>query len=223
MLEIDTRTDDLESALAQYAPFNTALTQLDQHKYRVISIDEHVKLRLKARRSAAINSRGNYTQSAFVQTHDASPLIVRDSPLVGDKTWVEQAVTAHQNARHFVTPHRDVYADYAAIAEEDLRKHPSQRRVIALPQHDQISVSPSHNRDIFFSLFGENALDYLAFSGTSDITIYPVSSQDMNRYSGTVITQTWFGALQDGSSVNGNRLTLFTDARVRGIRRRKAQ
>ena len=101
-------------------------------------------------------------------------------------------------------------------SQKDKNKDPMDRSVIILPSRNNFRISCKENKEISEAILKDQAEPYFELNN-GPITVYPVSSETVDKQNGTILTQLWFGNLVSGSAFDGYRFLVIGN-RVRGVR-----
>lgn len=201
------------------APFDAALSLIQQKNGRLITSQELAKARMQFPREHSLNTNGSYTRAGYAYKKGELPIRAALSPLIENSDLAKLAVEANRSGRYFLIEDTKLYDGLREKAEQDKKRKitPVKRRAFILPSREKFYVSPDENSDVFEAIFGKNGDKYLKFLGLERITVHPVPASEVDKFSGSTLTQEWLRVLGTRSHVVGHDTCLDSYDRVRGV------
>jgi len=197
--------------------FYTGLNQLKASGAVPISPRDEAYARLRTRGKEDIGrSYGTRTSAGFEHVRGESPILRLDSRLLVPEL-AKLAVSANANGVYFCTDSTREYEESFAQAQEDANKPPAERNVIILPSRKYFVISDRENREIYETIFKDQAESYFELNGPINVYPVPTNSKIVDNKSGTTLTQMWFRCLVDASGLGGDGWYLHCDGGLRGV------
>jgi len=207
-LTIDIKPSQIESGIVE-APFDEGLSMLVKNGLELISLPQNAQLRIQQGKGAYVSQNGNWVREGLIYTPKGKPKLVRNSPIL---LSAKEATQAHREGKEFYQPNTN-------ILESSLV--------------DSIDF-PEENTEIPTNRFNSNTLMVYAFggekeaqaygeflkeAGITNIPIWAVDKNYVNKQTQPFARQLWFGGLDDdGSGLIGGSRLVDDDGRVRGVR-----
>src|SRR3989344_585745 len=220
--EIDIRKNGLESAFVEDVNLGRELDILRNSGLNPTSLAQNAQLRIQEGILAKVSTKGNYVNGGVLYLRVAPGIVVKDSPFLTDESMLHDAIVTSirlaRNGGFFATPDNRLYESYMQMAQEDASKDPKDRRAIFLPSDKSFEISQKIHPELFRFLLEDVGEQYLNLVRESSLSFLPIWQESLQRYSGTVPKQLWFGNIRDNSSIMGNR-ELSDKSRTRGVKR----
>ena len=200
--EIDVVSGGIESGI-EISRFDKSLASMVRKGHRPIKLFQNAQLRIVQGPKATISRNGNYVSEGGIHCGGEIGIIVAKTPYLLDPKIREMAIEEHKRRRFFSTDDKELYNQFKVIAEEDVSKHPRERRAVFMPSNRSFEISPNVNREIFEFLLKEFGQQYLDFIEQDSLIYIPISQEKLEEYSDTwtVPTQLLFSGL-DGDRCN---------------------
>lgn len=207
MLQPDYENDKVETAFVA-RPFVTALKELTNDNYQIISLQENVRLIIEVGARHEVSRNGNYVREGIIYTPNSTPKLVSVSPILGS---AKEAIQAHLEDKEFYPTNEQIER---ALADS-----------IDFPQKNiEIPTNRLGDEKFTAQLFGgkEQARAYGEFLKTYGINlwhIYVVDKEYVDKQERPFARQLFFHLLDViGSGLFGGYGDLLYDDRVRGVR-----
>ena len=207
---------DLGIILEACNEFDKGLNLLKSNEARLISPRDEAYARLQTKGKENLGKEyGTWTTAGFEYIKGELPILRLNSRLL-NPNLAKQAVEANRNGNYFSTDSTKEYELSLKQAQKDKNKDPMDRSVIILPSRNNFRISCKENKEISEAILKDQAEPYFELNN-GPITVYPVSSETVDKQNGTILTQLWFGNLVSGSAFDGYRFLVISN-RVRGVR-----
>jgi len=195
----------MKSAYTQ-APFDKGKEALENAGYRIISLEENVRLRMQEGEDSLISNNGNWTREGVIYVPKKGIFLSKKSPIM-DNT--KEATDYDRNERNFYLTNSQV--EKALENSVELKK-------------EEIPTNRFKDNKITVYAFGNSAEKYGKFLrdagiGRTVIKEMPVWLKDMKDNKPFAI-QLWFGNLINKSALYGVGVDMAGDYNlVRGVRK----
>ncbi|MEK6861859.1 MAG: hypothetical protein AABY07_07885 [Nanoarchaeota archaeon] len=194
--------------------FYIALQELKSGRARLITPREEAYARLNTKGSIG-GSDGTWTTAGFEYAKEQSPILNLNSRLT-DPSLAKLATEANREGNYFSTESIREYEQSLKQAEKDKNKEPAKRNTIVLPSRNEFRITDKENWEVLETVLKDQAKPYFEFNGP--IVVYPVPPETIDTQEGTLLTQLWFGSLDDRSYFSGVSRNLDYGNWVRGVR-----
>lgn len=203
MVKPDYKNNELETTVVA-RPFDTALAELTNDNYQLISLAQNAQLRLEAGARHEISQYGNYVEQGAVHHEGEKGIVLAKSYLLVDEKLICLAVEANRKGKYFSTESKDLYDLLRKQVDDDSSKPPCERRAMFIPSnYGRFFLSPTQNPELFEMLLGERRKEYLRFVSREALPFHPTHPQMFSHYLGTILTQMHFsngGIIGESSS-----------------------
>jgi len=184
-------------------------------KGRIISPRDEAYARIATQGKENIGLRyGTRTSAGIEYTKGELPIFNLSSKLLNPEL-AKQAVRANRNGRYFSTETRTEY-------DESLKQAQENKGALVLPSRQNFQITPTKNSKVLEFALKDQAGAYWDLHkkvcGDVPITFHLVDENTVDSQPGVLLTELWFGGLDDGSYLNGYYgYCLYIDGRARGV------
>jgi len=186
------------------APFDKAKSELEKEGYRIISLEENAKLRMREGKDSYVSRNGNWVKEGMIYLHGRKIHLTKNSPIMDNPV---EATNCHRNGQEY------------NIIKEQIEKALADSFKFEKTGDYTIPTNRFGEDPLTVYIFGEKtAEDYGNFLRQEvNIKKMPVSFVD-GKINKPFARQVWFRYLGDWSGLIGFDWNLGCNYRARGVR-----